>query len=363
VPGFRTSYGITSRVSDPRTGCSLIVSRADAGRVGRSLIRLTDMPHLPTRRLGQSSLELTTIGLGTWAMGGGGWKFAWGEQDDNDSIRTIRAAIDAGINWIDTAAIYGHGRAEEIVGRAIQGRRHEVIVATKCGRVWEEGSREIGKRLRRDSVVAEAENSLRRLRIDVIDLYQIHWPEPEEEIEEGWAAIGELIQAGKVRYGGVCNFNVAQLERVHRIHPVASLQPPYSMLNRSIEDELVPWCDAHGVGILAYSPMQAGLLTGAFTRERALALPADDWRSRSPYFTEPGLSRNLRIVEQLKAVAAREGLTVAQLALAWVLRLPEVTSAIAGARRPEQIHETARAGTVELSGEVQAEIEAILKSD
>lgn len=295
-------------------------------------------------------------------MGGGNWKFAWGPQDDGDSIAAIHTALDAGVNWIDTAAVYGLGHAEIVVGRAVKERSDKPLIFTKCARVWNE-NREIGKRLKRESVMKECEDSLTRLGVDVIDLYQIHWPEPEEEIEEGWAAIGELIQAGKVRYGGVCNFNVAQLERVHRIHPVASLQPPYSMLNRSIEDELVPWCDAHGVGILAYSPMQAGLLTGAFTRERALALPADDWRSRSPYFTEPGLSRNLRIVEQLKAVAAREGLTVAQLALAWVLRLPEVTSAIAGARRPEQIHETARAGTVELSGEVQAEIEAILKSD
>ena len=320
------------------------------------------MPHLPTRTLGRSDLALTTIGLGTWAMGGGGWTFAWGEQDDNDSIRAIQAGLDAGINWIDTAAIYGHGRAEEIVGRAIAGRRDDVLVATKCGRVWKDGSREIGKSLRRESVIAEADASLRRLGIDVIDLYQIHWPEPEEEIEEGWAAIVDLIQAGKVRFGGVCNFNVAQLERVQRIHQVTSLQPPYSMLNRGIEAELVPWCDRHQVGILAYSPMQAGLLTGAFTRERALTLGADDWRSRSPFFIEPGLSRNLRIVDRLKAIARREGMTMAQLALAWVLRLPEVTSAIAGARRPEQIQETARAGRLVLTGEVQAEIAAVLES-
>jgi aryl-alcohol dehydrogenase-like predicted oxidoreductase len=318
------------------------------------------MPSLPTRTLGRSSLTLTTIGLGTWAMGGGGWTFAWGEQDDNESIRAIQAGLDAGINWIDTAAVYGLGNAERIVGQAIKGRRDRVIVATKCGRVWDEQTRAIGKRLRRESVLAECDASLKRLGIDVIDLYQIHWPEPDEEIEEGWTAVADLIKAGKVRHGGVSNFSVAQLERAQAIHPITSLQPPYSMLNRAIEAEIVPWCEAHGVGILAYSPMQAGLLTGAFTRERALALGADDWRSRSPYFTEPGLSKNLAIVDRLRPIAAREGLTVAQLALAWVLRLPAVTSAIAGSRRPAQIEETVRAGTVVLSPTVLQEIEDIL---
>jgi aryl-alcohol dehydrogenase-like predicted oxidoreductase len=309
-----------------------------------------------TRPLGNSGLHLSPIGLGTWAMGGGGWKFAWGEQDDAQSIRAIQAGLDAGINWIDTAAIYGHGRAEEIVGEAIAGRRDRVIVATKCGRVWEGDSREIGKSLRRESVFREVEASLRRLRIDVIDLYQIHWPEPDEEVEEGWSAIADLIQQGKVRFGGVCNFSVSQLERAQRIHPIASLQPPYSMLKRDIEAEIVPWCEAHGVGIVAYSPMQAGLLTGAFTRERAAALSEDDWRSRNPFFQEPMLTDNLRVVDGLRPIAARLGITVAQLALAWVLRLPVVTSAIAGARRPEQIQETVKAGNVQLPADVLAEI-------
>jgi aryl-alcohol dehydrogenase-like predicted oxidoreductase len=309
-----------------------------------------------TRPLGNSGVHLSPIGLGTWAMGGGGWKFAWGEQDDAQSIRAIQAGLDAGINWIDTAAIYGHGRAEEIVGEAIAGRRDRVIVATKCGRVWEGDSREIGKSLRRESVFREVEASLRRLRIDVIDLYQIHWPEPDEEVEEGWSAIADLIQQGKVRFGGVCNFSVSQLERAQRIHPIASLQPPYSMLKRDIEAEIVPWCEAHGVGIVAYSPMQAGLLTGAFTRERAAALSEDDWRSRNPFFQEPMLTDNLRVVDGLRPIAARLGITVAQLALAWVLRLPVVTSAIAGARRPEQIQETVKAGNVQLPADVLAEI-------
>jgi len=319
------------------------------------------IPTLPTRTLGSSNLQLTTIGLGTWAMGGGGWKFGWGSQDDAESVRAIRAGLDAGINWIDTAAIYGHGRAEQIVGDAIEGRRDQVIVATKCGRVWEGDSREIGKSLRRASVFAEVEASLRRLRIDVIDLYQIHWPEPDEDIEEGWTAIADLIRVGKVKYAGVCNFSVAQLDRAHAIHPVMSLQPPYSMLKRDIEAELVPWCQTHNVGILAYSPMQAGLLTGAFTRERALALGDDDWRSRNPFFQEPQLTAHLRVVDGLRPIAARLGISVAQLALAWVLRLPVVTSAIAGARRPEQIEETVLAGRVSLSPDVIAEIEVLLR--
>lgn len=317
---------------------------------------------LSTRQLGSSSLHLSPIGLGTWAMGGGGWKFGWGEQDDAESIRAIRAGLDAGINWIDTAAIYGHGRAEQIVGEAIAGRRDDVIVATKCGRVWEGDSREIGKSLRRASVLAEVDASLRRLNVDVIDLYQIHWPEPDEEVEEGWTAVADLIRSGKVRFGGVCNFNVTQLERAQAIHPITSLQPPYSMLKRDIEAEIVPWCEAHGVGILAYSPMQAGLLTGAFTRERALALSDDDWRSRNPLFQEPQLSANLRVVDGLRPIAARLGLSVAQLALAWVLRLPTVTSAIAGARRPEQIQETVQAGNVSLDPGAIEEIETLLQT-
>jgi aryl-alcohol dehydrogenase-like predicted oxidoreductase len=319
------------------------------------------MPHsVRTRPLGTSGLHLTTIGFGTWAMGGGDWKFGWGAQDDDESIRAIQAGLDAGINWIDTAAIYGHGHSEEIVAKAIAGRRDEVVVATKCGRVWEGDSREIGKRLRRESVLAECDASLRRLKVDAIDLYQIHWPEPDEEVEEGWAAIGELIDAGKVKHAGVCNFSLAQLQRAQAIRPIASLQPPYSMVKREIEPEILPWCAANGVGVVAYSPMQAGLLTGTFTRERAAALGPDDWRSRNPFFQEPQLSRNLAIVEGLRPIAARLGLSVAQLALAWVLRLPVVTSAIAGARRRQQIEETVQAGDVDLTPAVVAEIEGLL---
>ena len=277
---------------------------------------------MQTRTLGSSTLTLTTIGLGTWAMGGGDWKFGWGAQDDRASVDAIRAALDAGINWIDTAAVYGHGHSETLVAEAIQGRRDDLIIATKCGRVWEGDSRDIGKRLRRDSIFAEADASLRRLGVDVINLYQLHWPEPDEEIEEGWAAIGELIAIGKVRYGGVCNFSLSQLERAQAIRPITSLQPPSSLLKRDIEAEIVPWCAAHHVGILAYSPMQAGLLTGSFTAERAAALLPNDWRSRSPFFQPPQLALNLQVVEELRPIAGALGITVAQLALAWTLRSP-----------------------------------------
>jgi aryl-alcohol dehydrogenase-like predicted oxidoreductase len=314
-----------------------------------------------TRTLGNSDLKFSTIGLGTWAMGGGDWKFGWGSQDDQASIAAVHAALDTGVNWIDTAAIYGHGHAERIVGQAVKERRKDVLIATKCGRVWEGDSREIGKCLRRESILREVDASLARLRIDVIDLYQLHWPEPDEEVEEGWATIADLIQSGKVRCGGVCNFSLEQLKRARAIHPITSLQPPYSMLKRDIEPEIVPWCAEHQVGIVAYSPMQAGLLTGRFTAERAAALPENDWRKRSPFFQEPQLSANLRVVAGLRPIADRLGITVSQLALAWALRLPAMTSAIAGARDAGQIEETARAGDIELSSSVIGEIEALLR--
>lgn len=316
---------------------------------------------MTVRRLGNSDLRLTPIGLGTWAMGGDGWAFGWGPQDDRDSLAAIHCALDGGINWIDTAPVYGLARAETLVGRALAERRERVMVATKCGRVWDEQTRAIGKCLTADSVKREAEASLRRLRVEAIDLYQLHWPEPDEQIEEGWDAVADLIREGKVRWGGVCNFNLSQLQRIHVWHPVASLQPPYSLLRRDVEADLLPFCAAQGIGVLAYSPMQAGLLTGAFTRERAAALPASDWRSRSPYFQEPQLSANLRVVEQLQTLARRRQITVAQLALAWVLRRPELTSAIAGARRAEQIEATVKAGDLILTATELSEIAAILE--
>ena len=317
---------------------------------------------MKTRKLGYSDLHLTSIGLGTWAMGGGDWKFGWGDQDDDASIASVHQALDAGVNWIDTAAIYGHGHAERVVGMAIQDRRDDVLIATKCGRVWEGKSREIGKSLRRESVHREVDVSLQRLGIDCIDLYQIHWPEPDEEIEEGWGAVAELVEAGKIRYAGVSNFNMEQLKRIQPIHPVTSLQPPYSMLRREVEEEILPYCRENQIGIVAYSPMQAGLLTGRFSKERVQNLPANDWRKANPFFTSPQLEANLSIIERLRSVAAQMEITLPQLALAWVLRRSEMTAAIAGARRPEQILETVKAGEIVIHDELLLKIEHILSA-
>jgi len=315
---------------------------------------------MQTRKLGYSGLHLTTIGLGAWAIGGGGWAFGWGPQDDADSIAAIHRALDLGINWVDTAAVYGRGHSEEVVGRAIAGRRDEVIVATKCGRILEEGQDRPFGRLKADSVRREAEASLRRLRVEVIDLYQLHWPDPDKEIEEGWGTVADLIKEGKVRFAGVSNFNTAQLQRIQPIHPVVSLQPPYSMLRRGVEDELLAYCAANNIGVIVYSPMQAGLLTGKFSRERVASLPDDDWRKQNDYYREPQLSANLELVEGLRPIAAHNNKTLAQLAIAWVLRCPEVTAAIVGARHPSQIEETAAAGDWSLSTEDLDEIEALL---
>jgi aryl-alcohol dehydrogenase-like predicted oxidoreductase len=246
---------------------------------------------MQTRKLGYSDLHLTALGLGTWAIGGGEWAYGWGPQDDAESVAAIRHALDLGINWIDTAPAYGLGHAEEIIGQAIGGRREGVIIATKCGLVWDEGSTTPYGRLKADSVRQEVEASLRRLNVDVIDLYQIHWPaKSDEETEEAWSAIADLIQEGKLRYGGVSNFSVAQLKRVQAIHPVASLQSPYSLLRRGIEEELLAYCTANDIGVIVYSPMQAGLLTGKFTRERVSNLPDNDWRKQSPPFQNPELT-------------------------------------------------------------------------
>lgn len=316
---------------------------------------------MQTRKLGFTDLNLTTIGFGTWATGGAGWQWAWGPQDDADSIAAIRRGLDLGINWIDTAAAYGLGHAEEVVGQAIKGRRDEVIIATKCGLVWDEGSPEVYGRLTAASVRAECEASLKRFGVEVIDLYQIHWPHDAEHLEEGWSAIADLVKAGKIRYAGVSNFTIEQIKRVQAIHPVASLQPPYSMLERSVEAELLPFCAANNIGVVAYSPMQTGMLTGKYTRELIEQLPEDDWRKEfSPHFKEPALSANLKLIDGLRPIAERNGKTVAQLAIAWVLRRPELTSAIVGARRPAHIEETVVAGDWVLSPEDIAEIEALL---
>ena len=312
-----------------------------------------------TRRLGYTDLHLTTIGLGTWAIGGP-WDYGWGPQDDTESIAAIHRALNLGINWIDTAPAYGLGHSEEVVGRAIAGRRDEVIVATKCGLVWEEANTWVDNQLSAESIESECEASLGRLNVNVIDLYQIHWPRPDEDIEEAWTAIARLVQDGKVRYGGVSNFSVAQLECVRSIHPVASLQPPYSMLERGVEEELLTYCHANDIGVVAYSPMQAGLLTGKYTPERIATLSDDDWRNRSRHFQKPELSHNLELIEGLRPIAKRSGRTLAQLSVAWVLRRPELTAAIVGARRPSQIEETVSAGDWELSTEDIMEIDRLL---
>lgn len=309
------------------------------------------------RKLGWTDLELTVIGFGSWALGGGGWESGWGPQDDEESIAAIHRALDLGINWIDTAAVYGLGHSEEIIAKALRGMSEKPIIATKCGLVWNEKGEVFGC-LKRDSIRKEVEDSLRRLEVEVIDLYQIHWPDPDPDIEEAWSTMADLVKEGKIRYAGVSNFNVEQMKRIEKIHPIASLQPPYSMIMRDIEKEILPYCAEKNMGVIVYSPMQKGLLTGKFTPERVKNLPPDDHCRSDPQFNEPLLSINLELVEKLKPIAEKHGRTLAQLAIAWVLRRPEVTAAIVGTRRPSQIEETFPAGDWELAAE---DIEAIEK--
>lgn len=308
------------------------------------------------RRLGNSDMEITVLGVGAFALGGPNWPFAWGAQDDTDSVAAIRAALDKGVNWVDTAAVYGFGHAEEVTAKAVDSISPKPYIFTKCGRNWNEKG-EIVKILRRDAVRQECENSLRRLKADTIDLYQIHWPEPDEEVEEGWETLTRLKEEGKVRWIGVSNFNVNQMERSHRIAPVTSLQPPYSLLNRAIESEGLPYCARHGIGVIVHSPMRNGLLTGKMTKERAAALPANDFRSRVPDFREPLLSRNLELVELLRAIGTRHGRSAGEVALAWTLRRPEVTGAIFGARNAAQVDGVIGAAEFRLSESELAEIE------
>ncbi len=310
-----------------------------------------------TRKLGWTDVELSAIGLGTWAIGGGDWDFAWGPQDDELSIATIHKAFDLGINWLDTAPVYGLGHSEEVVGKALKGMHEKPFVATKCTRVWGEDRILFGS-LKRESILREADESLQRLGVDCIDLYQIHWPDPEEDLEEGWRALETLIQNGKIRYAGVSNFSVKQLETVGSIHRIASLQPPYSMLRREIEDEILPYCGEQQIGVIPYSTMGRGLLTGKVTPEWVANLAEDDHRRRSENFQEPELGRNMRIAAGITGIARESGHTPAQLAIAWTLHRPQVTAPIVGARSPSQIEETAPAGDWELS---EAEIAAVEK--
>jgi aryl-alcohol dehydrogenase-like predicted oxidoreductase len=315
------------------------------------------MTTMKTKRLGDSDLFITPIGFGAWAIGGSGWEFAWGGQDDHSSVAAIREALDNGVNWIDTAAVYGLGHSEEVVAHALEGMSNRPYIFTKCSMVWDE-QRQIGHSLKSESIRRECEASLRRLKVDVLDLYQIHWPNPDEDIEEGWATMAKLKEEGKVRHIGVSNFDVRQMERALAIAPITSLQPPYSLIHREVDNEILPFAAAQKIGVIAYSPMASGLLTGAMTRERIERLPADDWRRSNRDFQEPLLSRNLRLVRLLRAIGARRGCAPAEVAVAWVLHNPAVTGAIVGARKPGQITGVLGATGLRLSPTEVAEIEA-----
>jgi aryl-alcohol dehydrogenase-like predicted oxidoreductase len=314
---------------------------------------------MQTRRLGNSDLQITAVGFGAWAIGGTGYDFAWGQQDDEDSIAAIHRALELGVNWIDTAAVYGTGHSEEIVAMALkEWRGARPYVFTKCVMRWDDRGR-VTRVFKRDSILDECNDSLRRLQLDVIDLYQMHWP-PEDNgpgLEEAWRAMADLQKQGKVRWIGVSNFNVQQIARAEKIAPVTSLQPPYSLIRRQIETEILSYCERQGIGVIVYSPMASGLLTGTMTRERAAKLPEDDWRSRSPEFREPNLSKNLELVGRLKKVAARYGRTPGEVAIAWTLRLPAVSGAIVGARNAKQAEGVMRAGELQLTPDDVAEIE------
>ena len=321
---------------------------------------------LATRRLGGTDMELTTVGFGAWAIGGGDWKFGWGPQDDEDSIATIQHAVERGINWIDTAAVYGLGHSEEIVRQALDEvpADQRPYIFSKCGMVWDDADRMAPPRqvLRPESIRRECEASLRRLGVERIDLYQFHWPdETGVPVEDSWAEMARLVDEGKVRAAGVSNFDVALLERCEAIRHVDSLQPPFSLIRRRAAAEEIPWCAAHGTGVIVYSPMQSGLLTDRFSAERMKAMAADDWRRRAPDFNPPRLGRNLALRDALRPVAERHEATVAELAIAWTLAWRGVTGAIVGARTPEQVDGWIDAGSIELGGEDLAEIAAILE--
>ncbi len=312
-----------------------------------------------TRRLGQTDLELTTIGMGTWAIGGP-WEFGWGPQDDEDSVAAIRTAIESGVNWIDTAPAYGCGHSEEVVGRVLKELPDRPIVATKCGLLWNE-KREKVTCLKKDSILAECDASLRRLGVDVIDLYQMHWPDPDEQLEEGWGAMVRLKEQGKVRYIGLSNCSLRQIKRAEAIEPPVSLQPPYSMIRRDAEVALLGYCRKNNMGVVAYSPMQKGLLTGKYTAEKVAALAPDDHRHRDANFHGERLEANLKLVEGITAIARKYDRTPGQLAIAWVLRREEVTAAIVGARSRKQIEETVQAGDWQLSDDDIAEIDKLIE--
>ena len=310
-------------------------------------------------RFGRTDMEITRIGFGSWAIGGGGWRAAWGPQDDEEAVGAIRRAVELGMNWIDTAAVYGLGHSEELVARALKDVSDRPYVFTKCSQVWDE-SGNISNNLKKGSVKRECEESLSRLQVETIDLYQIHWPRPDEDIEEGWEAMAELKEEGKVRHIGVSNFDVGQMERIREIAPVETLQPPYNMLKRGIEDEILPYCQENDIGVIAYSPMRSGLLTGKMSPERVANLPADDWRRNSSDFQEPRLSRNLELVSLLEEIGVEHGCSPGEVAIAWTLGHPAVTAAIVGGRRPDQVDGIIGADDFRLSDDELDRIEAFL---
>ncbi len=314
---------------------------------------------MKTRQFGDTDMHITPIGLGSWAIGGGGYQFGWGPQDDEQSIAAINHALDLGFNWIGTAAVYGLGHSEEIVARALKGRSDRPYIFTKCSRVWNEHG-EITGSLKAQSIRRECENSLRRLQTDVIDLYQVHWPDPDPDIEEGWRTMAELKKEGKVRYIGVSNFDISQMRRAMEIAPISSLQPPYSLIKPDIEKDILPFCQEHNIGVIVYSPMASGLLAGSMTRERIASFPEDDWRRRDAEFQEPRLSRNLALVEILSEIGFMHNLTAGAVAIAWTLRQPAVTGAIVGARRPDQIDGIVGAAEFRLNHAELAQVDEFL---
>ena len=312
------------------------------------------------RILGNSDLEITVIGFGAWAIGGGNWAFAWGSQDDNQSIKTIHKALDHGINWIDTAAVYGLGHSEKIVAKALKGTNYNPYVFTKCGLKWDEkGATE--RTLSRERVLKEVEDSLRRLEVDVIDLYQIHWPTTNDAIKEAWETMAEIKEKGLVKNIGVSNFSVDQIKLAEEIAPVASLQPPYSMIFPQVADEILPYCRAQNIGTIIYSPMASGLLTGKMTKERIENMPEDDWRKRNDRFQEPKLSFNLNLASLLTRIGQNYGSSAGAVAVAWTLLNPAVTAAIVGMRKPDQVDDVVKGGDLKLDPEDINRINAFLK--
>ena len=314
------------------------------------------------RRLGNSDLKITPIGIGAWAIGGSGWNGSMGPQNDADSIPAIHAPLDYGLNWIDTAALYGLGHSEIMVARALQGRSAKPYIFTKCERVWDSEGK-VGASLKAQSIRRECEDSLRRLKVDAIDLYQIHWPEPDADIEEGWTELARLKEAGKVRFIGVSNFNVAQMRRAQAIAPITSLQPPYAVVRREIEEEILPFCLEQNIGVIVYSPMYAGLLTGAMTRERVANFLPEDWRRNLPGFQEPALSKNLRLVDHLREIGKRHGRTSGEVAIAWTLNHRAVTAAIVGFRNQRQVQGIVGAAVFRLTPAEIMEIDEIVNRE